>query len=295
MDFYKIYDTIEVAKVTEDPNALVDIIPFETTRAVQTEMHQHSFHELIWIQEGRGMNKIDNSVYDILPNSFFIIARGQVHSFEVGSRMVGCVIRFKDGAIPSLDEEKWDYRLLLFNHSLLNSQILISPETADEFKMLITQLKIEYKKSGGFGQREVVSSLLRALLIKLEQKKRKSLKASFPKNSSQNALLEQFLLALEENFQRLHSVRSYAELLNVHPRVLSDLIEKTFSQSAKKFIEDQIMTEAIRLLEFTPLDVKEIAYKLGYKSPFHFSTSFKKVKEIPPFEYRKKYVGDQEV
>lgn len=47
--------------------------------------------------------------------------------------------------------------------------------------------------------------------------------------------------------------------------------------------------KACSYLQFSNLKIKEIAYKLGYYDPFHFSKSFKKETELTPKDYRKKY------
>lgn len=46
------------------------------------------------------------------------------------------------------------------------------------------------------------------------------------------------------------------------------------------------MLEARRLLGFTPLSVKEIAARLGYADPFHFSRAFKGATGLSPQAYR---------
>lgn len=46
---------------------------------------------------------------------------------------------------------------------------------------------------------------------------------------------------------------------------------------------------ACSYLQFSDLKIKEIAYRLGYFDPFHFSKSFKKETSLTPKEYRHKY------
>ncbi|MEA4949174.1 MAG: AraC family transcriptional regulator, partial [Petrimonas sp.] len=42
-------------------------------------------------------------------------------------------------------------------------------------------------------------------------------------------------------------------------------------------------------LQFSDLKIKEIAFRLGYYDPFHFSKAFKKETCLTPKEYRRKY------
>jgi len=46
---------------------------------------------------------------------------------------------------------------------------------------------------------------------------------------------------------------------------------------------------ACSYLQFSDLKIKEIAFRLGYYDPFHFSKSFKKETRLTPKEYRQKY------
>ena len=54
-------------------------------------------------------------------------------------------------------------------------------------------------------------------------------------------------------------------------------------------IKDRIILEAKRLLAHSDLNVKEIAYDLGYDDPAYFNRLFAKVSEIAPAEFRKQY------
>lgn len=46
------------------------------------------------------------------------------------------------------------------------------------------------------------------------------------------------------------------------------------------------MTEAIRLLKYTDLNLKEISFELGYTEPAYFSRLFKIKKGVSPRKYR---------
>ena len=44
---------------------------------------------------------------------------------------------------------------------------------------------------------------------------------------------------------------------------------------------------ACSFLHFSDMKIKEIAFKLGYSDPFHFTRAFRKEMDITPKEYRK--------
>lgn len=57
--------------------------------------------------------------------------------------------------------------------------------------------------------------------------------------------------------------------------------------SPKRFTERLRLAWADELLRTTPLRISEIAYKLGYSNPFHFSKVFKSHFRYPPSTFRK--------
>ena len=71
----------------------------------------------------------------------------------------------------------------------------------------------------------------------------------------------------------------------VTPTYLSRLMKQELGMSFSKYLTTKRVTQAIRLMEKGML-LKEIAVRVGYSSPYYFSTAFKKTLSIPPNEYR---------
>ena len=65
-----------------------------------------------------------------------------------------------------------------------------------------------------------------------------------------------------------------------------DLIKKETGQTAQQYIQNKIINLAKQELLGTDLSVNEIAYKLGFEYPQHFTRLFKKVTGKSPTEYR---------
>jgi AraC-like DNA-binding protein len=64
--------------------------------------------------------------------------------------------------------------------------------------------------------------------------------------------------------------------------------EKT-SYSPMVYYNQLKIQRACSYLQFSDLKLKEIAFRLGYYDPFHFSKAFKQEMEITPREYRVRY------
>ena len=65
-------------------------------------------------------------------------------------------------------------------------------------------------------------------------------------------------------------------------------VEKT-SYSPIDYYNQLKIQRACSYLQFSDLKLKEIAFRLGFYDPFHFSKAFKQEMEIMPKEYRKRY------
>ncbi|MCI0609070.1 MAG: helix-turn-helix transcriptional regulator, partial [Anaerolineae bacterium] len=87
-------------------------------------------------------------------------------------------------------------------------------------------------------------------------------------------------------FKNEHQVNDYATLLHLSSRQLSDVTKHIIGKTAKQIIADRLTLEAKRDLQFTPLSVKEIAFALGYDTPFYFSQAFKNSTGLSPSAYR---------
>ncbi|MDC8004004.1 AraC family transcriptional regulator [Aureisphaera galaxeae] len=84
---------------------------------------------------------------------------------------------------------------------------------------------------------------------------------------------------------------SLAEALEVHPRVLSQTINRIEGKNFSDYINSLRVDEAKNLLEEgkgTLLPIKEVMYSTGFTSRSVFNTVFKKKTGLTPSEYRQK-------
>ena len=249
--------------------------------------HRHNFQEILWVRSGRGQHAIDGQELAIQPNTFYLIAKGQVHQLITGIDLDGLVIRFTDAFLPNfLSQEMGHYQTVLFNNVTINHTLPIQPATLPNFERLLRQLLAEFNSDDVYENQEILRHLLTVLLIKLGKVQRHLMHNVQTAVDQETQLFHRFTLLLEEQFSQTHAVQDYAQALNITPRQLSDITHRFVGRTAKHLIEDRLMLEAKRLLTFTNLSVKEIAYALGYGDPSHFSKIFKKKAGTTPQTYK---------
>ena len=95
-----------------------------------------------------------------------------------------------------------------------------------------------------------------------------------------------FLALVNRHYKTRHDVQFYADQLNVSPNYLNKLSKTNLGASAKDFIFNRIISEARLLLRLTPVNVNELAYKLGFNDPNYFIRCFKKYCGITPKEFQ---------
>ena len=102
-------------------------------------------------------------------------------------------------------------------------------------------------------------------------------------------LSHQFRKLLMANFHTVKSPHDYAEKLHVSTSYLNEVVCKVTGFSVSHWIIQEIMMEAKRLLYYSELNVKEIAFDLGYEDYAYFSRLFKKESGMTALEFRNRY------
>lgn len=99
-------------------------------------------------------------------------------------------------------------------------------------------------------------------------------------------LTSQFKNLLTVHSHSLKSPSAYASKLNVSLGYLNESIKKITGSTVSYWIQQEIFSEAKRLLYHSDADVKQIANELGYTDYAYFSRSFRKTSGMSPSEFR---------
>lgn len=105
-------------------------------------------------------------------------------------------------------------------------------------------------------------------------------------HSKKEKLVMQFFKILEMNCREQHSVKYYADTLEVTTDHLSKTVKQVTEKTAKQFIEEAIVLEAKILLQNKNLTILCIAEELQFTDFSAFSNFFKRHTSLSPSEYR---------
>lgn len=107
--------------------------------------------------------------------------------------------------------------------------------------------------------------------------------------SRPSAITTAFRKLLLQNFKTVKSPAAYAALLNISPSYLNEVVKDTSGLPVSQWIQNEVIMEAKRLLYYTDLNVKEIAFGLGYEDHTYFSRLFRKTTGRSPGQFRDEY------
>ena len=250
--------------------------------------HVHTFYEIIWFFDDGGHHTVDFQRYAVQANSLFFLSPGQVHHFDGVTRHRGLTMKFCTNFLQgeTSDEDvflKYD----AFNAFDKQPFFTVSdPEVTARLRRLTDDLQTEELHPDAFGHLDTIRSLLRLFLVQVH---RHGTRGDLPETESANAahrLFVRFRQQVERNFQRMHTVREYADALHVSSKTLGNRVTECSGTTALAFINSRILLEAKRMLRYTDLRVKEIAYRLGYEDPSYFVKFFKRQTGMLPVEFR---------
>lgn len=253
--------------------------------------HRHDYQTIMWIKSGTGQHLIDGQAIQLIPNTFCMIAKGQVHQFiDVDTHFALTSVLFNDAFLPETTfGQLWSYRATLFNYPSAYNQTLSVPEDEiAEVESTLQLMKTERNRTKSYRQDNSLRLLLQFLLLRIARLQQEDICEFSNVDATGYDLYQKFVTLLENQFLEQNSVEYYADAINLSVSNLSNLTKRILGKSAKQVILDRINLEAQRLLQFSDLSVKEIAFALGYNDPYQFSHAFKNYNHSSPSEYRKK-------
>ncbi|WP_010522644.1 helix-turn-helix transcriptional regulator [Aquimarina agarivorans] len=161
--------------------------------------------------------------------------------------------------------------------------INIPPSELEKFEILWNMFSIEMKSDDSL-QIEMLQMMLKRYLILCARVYKTQ--ANYSDVIENSDIVREFNFLVEKHFRSKHTVKEYAELLFKSPKTLSNLFLKMGSKTPLQYIQERKMLEAKRLLCYSALHIKEIAFEIGFDDIQSFSRFFKKYEGVSPSEFK---------
>ena len=242
--------------------------------------HRHDYYTILVVKDAEGSHIVDFTTHVLGNNQVYFISPGQVHQLTENKPTVGYSIVFSTHFL-ALNHILVDFieDINLFNDFSNTPPLQVGSKEME----LLTSYSEEMLRlnTGDYAYKyEAIGALLKLLLISCHNLC--SLNQLDTQTMEVGAnLVRNFKQLVNQQYKTWHHAAAYAEALHITPdhlRVVKSLTGKT----AKEHIQSRLTTAAKRLLFFSSLSNKEIAFELGFSEPANFSAFFKSCTGMSP-------------
>lgn len=238
---------------------------------------------LIYCEEGMGSIYCNDEVFELTTNQAFIIPTNTIHSYQSDNRnpwsiywlhfcgdnvfmfssIVGKVINIEES-----DKSRYKDRFELFEEMYQNLEMGYSPENLEYVSFCLMHFLASLKYIDQF--REI-------------------------KNKKEMDFVQKSILFMKNNLETKITLEDMADHIKYSTSHFGTLFSSRTSYSPMEYYNQLKIQRACSYLQFSDLKIQEIAFRLGYYDPFHFSKAFKQEMGIRPKEYRKKYKNESNI
>ena len=239
---------------------------------------------ILWIKSGDGSITIDFEEFTAAANSIWFILPGKRVSCEFKSPPSGWVLSFTKSFFNNTIRENLIIRdVQLFQAFGTIPKIILSPKIGSRVHS-IAEMIDELSGSQIPNKEAAIAALLKTLLVYCDS--RCNIRVITDNNVGKIQIVTRFKDLVEQHVLEKHKVSDYATMMNISPKYLNQVVKEVLDTTPKALITEQLIILARRELKFSSHSVKEIAFRLGFSEPFHFSSYFKKQTGSSPSEFR---------
>ncbi len=285
MDSFKTYETVDRSdtSVSIGISRMEDI--HDRRKGTIDEPHRHNFYTVLVIKDGNGLHKIDFSDYALAPNQLFFISPGQVHQLQESKQSLGYSLVFSPHFLLQNNiPEQFIEDLNLF-HDFGETPPLTPQETDFQYIISLCEEMINVSSKQSQLKNETLGALLKLLLIRCTLSCTNPIDYSDGHDTA-NTTLRAFKQLIDQHYHEWHGTSEYADALNISSDYLNRIVKPLTGKTAKEHIQSRITTAAKRMIFFSDLSNKEIAYELGFSEPANFSAFFKKCVGQSPSDFK---------
>ncbi|KQO23004.1 hypothetical protein ASF10_11725 [Flavobacterium sp. Leaf82] len=262
------------------------IVNMEDKKAETHEIskpHRDNHCQLMLAINGEFKLNIDFEIIEFNKPALVCIFPEEVHHIIEVKNPKGWMISFD----PSLVNKE----VLQLLENKINNPFLPQPESAFFNQLVILMDLIEKVQSENTNNyiQKTIHFLLNSLLSLIAGEIITNLPLEKEKENRSIIIKESFIKLTKEHYKTWKQPAQYASALSISSAHLNDTVKAITGSPVSVHIQEASIMEAKRLLYFTDNTVREIAYEVGYDEPVYFGKLFKKVTNLTPLEFRKKF------
>jgi AraC family transcriptional regulator of arabinose operon len=262
----------------------------EARRMAMTRHTSHC-HEFFLVVEGRARLVTPAETFELTPGKLLLIDPGVEHeelpASPDDSYLLLCFMA--EGTRADLFQALYLPRA---QDNVLNSRLLLVGSEPTEEAARLVSVELVHRRAGWAA---AVDHLVQYLGLLLQ---RRIAGGSFEyaartlsTNPSRNHPLEAALFYCAANIHRAIRLQDVAAAVGYSPSYLSRTFSQSFGVSFSEHLRTLRFGIAERLLARSDLPVQEIARRVGYQYPWHFTRAFTRATGMSPRDYRRQHAG----
>lgn len=245
--------------------------------------HSHNYYILSFLYEGSVAHLSDFEQEKVSAPAILMLDIDQVHTHPAMSDCNIVSIAFSTNFISDQQQKFLQKVSIIFSRP----SISISSEELNQLDEIIKIMARESAKK--IKDYELIKALLNVLIVHCH-----NLSETYPiSDKHNNQIYNGFKVLLQENFRKEHHVKFYADLLHISTRVLTQCVKSSTFKTPKQLIDQHLLLEAKRLLYWSNVSVKEVAWQLGFETDSYFNRFFKKHTGRTPMQFHRKQLDEK--
>jgi len=238
----------------------------------------HDFPEIFCMTEGQGHTTVNGKRHCLTAGQMIIYAPGSVHGEGTGG--IAEIISFE--TVAPFHGEYCD-RVI----TLTGAQRVLFHQIVEQTKALL-ETRIGVK--GMVLKNHADQYALQSAKNKLELFLLDIIQPGEPYLQNRINAVTDYMM---KNIHRTPTLAEMGSELGMSVSTLKRLVQDTYSKTPSAYFVDLKIEEAKRLIVRTPMNVTEIAERLGFSSVHYFSRVFRQKTGKTPSEYKKAWDGHQ--
>ncbi|OVE75957.1 hypothetical protein BVX97_02855 [bacterium E08(2017)] len=285
------FDPVGLLSIKTDDNYFARILHAETGHynhptGKRLKSHSHNVYHLKLVTGGRGFFLIDDELYATDKGKLFLVGPNQSHCFmnASGDSTVYSEVTFE---FINSDMQQMDLPFHTMVASLLNQYCTpvttakADPDVSDAIDNQISRM-IEAGNQGEHDSHLWQISILAEMLFSLYEN------IFRPQTTEHITPIERACYYMQRNYAQKITLEQLASVAHLTPNYLSRYFKKTYGMTPINYLLKLRIDAACAILETTEDSLKYVSSRVGFTDHYYFSRVFRKLKGMPPGEYRKK-------
>ena len=238
---------------------------------------------LMLLRQGKAQARLNLKEITVNAPAIVIISPGTIgQMIELSDDMRGSIIVFKDEFVSGIRQNDLGQKFL---NGLLSICLPLSDRDFACIEQFFATLWSVVQTYGL--QRDVLQSLLQALLQELFILAKQQSQEEEKRQSRQEQLFNQFIALVNQYAKSERNVSFYADRLYLTPRYLNSVVKQVSRRTVMDWVNDSVILEAKVMLKYGDKLIYQIADELNFPNVSFFCKFFKRQTGMTPQTYQR--------